>query len=138
MGKVDQGFIVLWMAKHFWKGELSYLGYGSTGKQVRDVLHVHDLFRLLDWQMHHISSVNGNIFNVGGGLSSSVSLFELTELCSSITGNSIPIHPITENRKADIHIYITDNSKVFNYTVWSPQCTIENALQDVFEWLSQN
>jgi CDP-paratose 2-epimerase len=138
MGKVDQGFIVLWMAKHFWKGELSYWGYGGNGKQVRDILHIHDLFRLLDWQMHNFNSVNGNVFNVGGGLTSSVSLLELTTLCSIITGNTIPIQQITLNRKADIPIYISDNSKVNQFTGWSPQYTIENTLKEVFEWLSDN
>lgn len=34
MGKVDQGVIVLWMARHFWKQDLGYFGYGGTGKQV--------------------------------------------------------------------------------------------------------
>ena len=44
MGKIDQGVIVLWMAKHFYKGDLNYVGYGGNGFQSRDVLHVFDLF----------------------------------------------------------------------------------------------
>lgn len=66
MGKVDQGVIVLWVARHFWKGELGYFGYGGQGKQVRDILHVDDLFELVDYQMHNMDKVKGQIFNAGG------------------------------------------------------------------------
>ncbi len=45
MGKVDQGVIVLWMAAHHFKKSLQYIGYGGTGKQVRDFLHVSDLLK---------------------------------------------------------------------------------------------
>jgi CDP-paratose 2-epimerase len=46
MGKVDQGFIVLWMARHLLDGPLAYTGFGGEGSQVRDILHV-DLYDLL-------------------------------------------------------------------------------------------
>ena len=55
MGKVDQGVVVLWVARHFWKKELSYIGYGGEGKQVRDILHINDLFKLIDFQIHNKS-----------------------------------------------------------------------------------
>src|SRR5690606_3523819 len=78
MGKVDQGVVVLWMAKHFWKGKLEYIGYRGEGLQVRDILHVHDLFELIDIQTKGISKYTGSIFNVGGGIEISCSLKELT------------------------------------------------------------
>jgi hypothetical protein len=93
MGKIDQGVIVLWMAKHFWKGNLGYIGYGGLGQQARDVLHVRDLFRLVQWQIFNLALLKGQIFNVGGGLENTVSLAELTDLCSQITGNNITISP---------------------------------------------
>jgi CDP-paratose 2-epimerase len=37
MGKVDQGFVVLWLARHLFGGPLSYMGFGGDGLQVRDV-----------------------------------------------------------------------------------------------------
>jgi CDP-paratose 2-epimerase len=138
MGKVDQGFIVLWLAKHFWKGELSYLGYGGSGKQVRDFLHIKDLFRLIDWQMHNLIEVNAEVFNVGGGLNSSISLKELTKLCQEITGNFVNINSIEENRKADVPLYITDNSKVTDLTGWSPSSSVNETLNDIFQWMKKN
>ena len=54
MGKTDQGVVTLWMAKHYWKQSLKYIGYGGLGKQVRDILHISDLVNLIDYQIHNI------------------------------------------------------------------------------------
>lgn len=138
MGKIDQGVVVLWLAKHYWNQQLSYIGYGGKGKQVRDMLHTDDLFRLIDWQMHHLDAINGEIFNVGGGREISVSLQELTAFCQEITGNKIPIQEVPENRAADIRIYITDNSKVTEKTGWKPQIQPKQILEEIFVWMKEN
>jgi len=135
MGKVDQGVIVLWMAKHFWKGELNYIGYGGTGKQVRDILHIDDLYRLLLSQLANFDKFNGQIFNVGGGNEVSVSLKELTNLCQELTGNKITIHSNLETRSADIPVYITDNSKINNLSGWKPNIDVKTILEDIFVWM---
>lgn len=138
MGKVDQGVVVLWMAKHFWKQKLGYFGYGGAGKQVRDILHVKDLYRLIDFQIHNFDKINNQTFNVGGGTHVSVSLCELTEICRKITGNTIEIESVPENRQADIRIYITDNEKVTNATGWKPETSAEEILTDVYQWIVEN
>ncbi len=135
MGKIDQGVIVLWMAKHFWRGKLSFIGYGGNGHQVRDVLHVRDLFRLLQWQISNLSIQKAQIFNVGGGIENSVSLFELTTLCSAITGNSIEISSNAENRPGDLPIYITDNSMITKFSNWKPEISLKILLDEVYEWI---
>lgn len=138
MGKVDQGVVVLWIARHFWKQKLGYFGYGGTGKQVRDILHIKDLFRLIDWQIHNLDKINGQTFNVGGGNETSVSLLELTEYCHKITGNKISIDSVPENRQADIRIYLTDNTKVTNLTGWKPEISVEEILNDIYFWIREN
>jgi CDP-paratose 2-epimerase len=134
MGKIDQGVIVLWMAKHFWKGRLGYIGYGGLGQQARDVLHVRDLFRLVQWQIANLGLQKGQIFNVGGGLENTVSLAELTELCTQITGKTIEMGSSLENRPGDLPIYITDNSKIMDFSSWKPEITIPTLLQEVHDW----
>jgi CDP-paratose 2-epimerase len=138
MGKIDQGVVVLWVASHYWKKELSYFGYGGKGKQVRDILHVDDLFRLLDDQLHHMEKVNGQLFNVGGGREISLSLKELTDLCQKITGNKIRISEVPEGRQADIRVYITDNSRVHAQTGWRPLKSVEEIISDVYHWIREN
>lgn len=138
MGKIDQGVAVLWAARHFWKQSLSYIGFGGTGKQVRDMLHIHDLYRLLDYQLHHIDRLNGQLFNVGGGAEVSVSLQEMTAVCQQLSNNKIPIQAVTENRPADLQTYITDNTKVTAATGWKPEKNIEAIFTDIFDWIREN
>jgi CDP-paratose 2-epimerase len=138
MGKIDQGVVVLWMAKHFWKKNLSYVGYGGSGKQVRDMIHVKDLFKVVDQQIHQIEKFNGQVFNVGGGRKVSSSLQELTKSCQMITGNKIPIHPIPETRKADVKLYISDIAKINTLTDWTPEILVDEILEDIFLWIKNN
>lgn len=138
MGKVDQGVIVLWAARHFWKNKLGYFGYGGEGKQVRDILHIHDLFRLIDQQIHQIDKFNGTLFNVGGGKEISTSLQELTVICQNISGNHIHFDKVVENRTADLRIYITDNQKITNFAGWKPEISIQNIMEEIFAWIQAN
>ncbi len=138
MGKVDQGVVVLWIAKHFWKKKLQYIGFGGEGKQVRDILHIKDLYNLIDIQINHFDDYNGQTFNVGGGINVSTSLKELTKICQEVTGNSIKINKVKKNRSADIPIYVTDNSKINKKSSWSPKYSIKDIILDTFEWLKQN
>jgi CDP-paratose 2-epimerase len=137
-GKIDQGVIVLWIAKHFWKQELSCFGFGGEGKQVRDILHIKDLFRLIDYEAQNIDQVNGEIFNVGGGREISVSLKELTALCREYTGNTIPINKVSKNRPADVRIYLTDNTKVTKMTGWVPTTSVRHIIEEITEWIKNN
>ena len=101
-------------------------------------MHIDDLVRLIDWQIHHIDQVNGETFNVGGGIDVSFSLLELTELCQEVTGNKIQILPELQTRTADIKIYITDNTKVTSTTGWSPTKSMKDLVQDTYNWMKEN
>ncbi|MBI5354895.1 MAG: NAD-dependent epimerase/dehydratase family protein [Candidatus Aenigmarchaeota archaeon] len=138
MGKVDQGVVALWVAKHHYKKQLSYIGYGGSGKQVRDILHIADLYRLIDIQLKHTEKYNGSVYNVGGGSANSASLAELTKLSEKHTGQKIPISRVSEERKGDIRIYVTDNSKVSKETGWSPKIGVEETIKDIAEWIKDN
>ena len=138
MGKIDQGVMVLWIAKHYFEQQLAYIGYGGTGKQTRDMLHVDDLYRLIDFQLHNLDVVNGEILNAGGGNESSASLQELTKICQEVTGKTIPIREVAENRTADIRLYITDNTKVTALTGWKPEKGMREIVSDIHAWLDAN
>lgn len=138
MGKVDQGVVTLWMARHFWNQSLKYIGYGGLGKQVRDILHIDDLVSLIDFQIHNLDKFHGKVFNAGGGLQSSASLLEMTNICKEITGNKIKIDSVMQNRPADLRIYITDNGKINCLTGWKPTKHIKDIFNDIFFWLKDN
>lgn len=135
MGKVDQGVFALWLAMHYFKRELSYIGWGGQGKQVRDLLHVADLAELLEIQLSNFEKLAGNTYNVGGSVEVSLSLLETTRLCQEITGQTIPVHHVTDNRPADLKLYITDNSRITEATGWQPKRDPRQTLTDIFEWI---
>ena len=135
MGKVDQGFIALWAARHLFGGELNYLGFGGKGHQVRDVLHIDDMCRIISCQINNIDDLSGRTFNVGGGAGNSLSLAELTAKCRDILGREIPIKPVAETAPVDIPWYVTDNREVTAATGWQPEKNIDQLLGDVFTWL---
>jgi CDP-paratose 2-epimerase len=135
MGKVDQGFVVLWMARHLFGGALSYTGFGGDGFQVRDMLHADDLFALLACQAAAMERFDGAVFNAGGGASVSVSLRELTGLCAGVTGRHIQIASHPETRAADIPWYVSDNAAVTSATGWRPQLGVGTILHDIHQWL---
>ncbi|MFP6582817.1 MAG: NAD-dependent epimerase/dehydratase family protein [Candidatus Hydrogenedentota bacterium] len=138
MGKVDQGVVVLWAARHVYGGNLAYIGYEGTGKQVRDILHVNDLLKLIIHQVEHVDELSGELFNVGGGLDISISLQELTTLCAAHSGNSINITSVPEIREMDIPIYITDNTHVTQKTGWTPQTSPDTIVAEIVNWLQKN
>ena len=137
MGKVDQGVFALWMAFHYFQKSLKYIGYGGTGKQVRDFLHIADLLDLIDIQINRIDELKGKTFNVGGGVQNTLSLYETTQLCQKITGNQITIMPVAETRSGDVPIFITDSRKIIQATGWKPQRNAETTLREIYEWIVQ-
>jgi CDP-paratose 2-epimerase len=138
MGKVDQGFIVLWAARHLFGGPLSYVGFGGEGLQVRDVLHVADLCDLVRLQIADMSRYDGGTFNVGGGRDRSVSLRELTAMCRERAGRTIPLGSIETTNAADVPYYTTDNGQISAVSGWTPRRGPGDVLDDVFAWLGEH
>jgi CDP-paratose 2-epimerase len=137
MGKIDQGVFALWMVNHYFNKPLKYIGHGGSGKQLRDFLHVADLLDLLDLQIQNLDDLQGQTFNVGGGATNTLSLYETTQLCQEITGHQIPIEAIPETRLGDIPIFVTDSRKIEKITGWHPQRDAKRTLVDIYEWINK-
>ncbi len=138
MGKVDQGVVVLWLARHFFGGNLSYIGFGGSGKQVRDLLHVADLADLVILQLQNIKQHRGQIYNVGGGKENSISLLELTNICKKLTSKEIKIGVDNNERHGDLPWFVTDSRKVKEVTNWKPKRTIDFTLHEIYKWIENN
>jgi len=135
MGKVDQGVVALWVLRHFLGKPLKYIGYGGTGKQVRDVLHVADLCELVEEQITGFDRWDGWLGNVGGGLEISTSLQELTAVCRRVIGREVPVGAEPENRQADLRIFLADCTRLFERTGWRPKRGVAQIVTDIFEWV---
>lgn len=135
MGKVDQGVITLWVARHYFGRPLRYTGFGGHGKQVRDILHVRDLFDLVQLQLEEPELWDGRVYNIGGGVEMSISLRELTEICVREIGRTVPIASIPETSDVDLRIYVTDASKAEADFGWRPTHSPTQIVRDIRVWI---
>lgn len=138
MGKIDQGIVAYWMSQHVFHRPLKYIGFEGEGKQVRDILDIDDVFSLIKIQLADMGRFNGKTYNAGGGLSNSLSLKELTVHCQKLTGNTVSIKQVMEERLGDVRIYITDNSKITIDSEWAPKKSINQTLEEVYRWIIDN
>jgi CDP-paratose 2-epimerase len=138
MGKTDQGFVLLWIARHHWGLPLQYTGFGGLGDQVRDVLHVYDLCDLVTLQLEQMDHVKGRTFNAGGGRNNSTTLRGFTQLAAEVTGKRMDVGSDANDRLGDVKYYVTDNTHVTQVTGWSPQRDLRTVFSDSFAWLIQH
>ncbi|HTQ53067.1 MAG TPA: NAD-dependent epimerase/dehydratase family protein [Bryobacteraceae bacterium] len=135
MAKTDQGVIALWMAAHYFRRSLSYIGFDGSGRQVRDFLHIDDFCDLLLEQIGNFETYKGRLFNVGGGFEFSLSLKETTRLCEEITGNRLSIAEVAQTRPADVRIYYTNHGRLTAVKGWRPARDARATLTDIFGWI---
>lgn len=138
MGKVDQGFVALWVAGHIYGLPLKYIGYSGSGKQVRDIMHPYDLYTLLKIQLKDIGIYTGKVFNVGGGLSNSVSLREMTDICRLVTGSRTAIEPVSDCRAGDVRMFISDSTRIESLSGWTPARTVRDISEETARWMTDN
>jgi CDP-paratose 2-epimerase len=116
-GTEDQG----WVA-HFLYSALErrpVVIYGD-GRQVRDVLCVHDLLQAFEATRRNLPATAGQVYNVGGGAANSVSLLELIDMIEQLTGCRLQ-YATEPGRPGDQLVYVTDSSKLYRHTGWRPE-----------------
>ena len=137
-GKQDQGFVSLWMGKHFFKKKLSYIGFGGRGFQVRDILHIQDACEIIFLQIKRLKKINNTVFNIGGGHKNMISLKKLTLKCEKLTNNKIHISKVPKTSVLDVPYFVTDNTKISNFYNWKPSLSVDMLLNDIYRWLKKN
>ena len=135
MAKADQGVVAYWVAAHCLHRGLKYIGFGGTGKQVRDFLHIDDFCDLVLDQVANFDAYAGRHWNVGGGVDNSLSLREATSLCREVTGRSVDVAATSENRPADLRLYITDHRAVTAVRGWHPRRDARRTIGDIAAWI---
>jgi CDP-paratose 2-epimerase len=96
---------------------------------------VADLIDLIGTQLDRLADLDGRVFNVGGGLGSSLSLCETTAACRRVVGRSVPVGSVPETREGDVRVYVTDNAAVTAETGWAPRRAPDQVLADTHAWV---
>jgi len=105
----------------------------GDGKQVRDLLHADDAVRCYLAAADHIDSARGQAFNIGGGMSNSLSLLELFARLEQKLGVSLTYTKLPW-RTSDQRFFVADIRKAQQYLRWSPQVTSDQGIDAVVSW----
>ena len=129
-GNEDQGWVAHFLYSALENRPLTIYG---DGRQVRDVLCVHDLVRAFEKVSEQIEKTAGQIYNVGGGARNSVSLLEVIEEIERLTGKRVR-YKSQRTRPGDQLFYVTDFGKLQKHTGWKPQINVRQTLEAIYEW----
>lgn len=107
------------------------------GKQVRDVLYISDIVSALNKMIEKIDVIKGQVFNISGGPTNTLSVLELLKLLEELTGNKEKsiINPM---RQADKVVMYLDISKAESILGWKPQVGKAEGIAKLLKWLGGN
>ena len=133
-GTEDQGWISWFINRIIHKKRIRIFG---NGKQIRDILHVDDLSRLIFMIMIHKKKCSGEAFNIGGGKSNQISLIGLIKRLEKILKikSKITFH---KERYGDQKKFVNELKKIKKYSNWEPKITIESGLKRYLSWFIEN
>jgi CDP-paratose 2-epimerase len=111
--------------------------YGD-GKQVRDVLHVHDLIGAYEAAVDNIDEVAGKIYNLGGGPENTMSIWtEFGSILEKLLEEEIPVK-WDDWRAGDQKVIICNISKAEKELGWKPTIGVEEGLRGLYNWVVKN
>lgn len=108
----------------------------GNGKQVRDLLYSNDMVDLYVTASKNIDKLNGQAFNIGGGMKNSFSLLELLKFIETEIGIKLSYEKI-EKRESDQKVFVADYSKINKLLNWEPQVSKEEGVIKMLEWVNK-
>jgi nucleoside-diphosphate-sugar epimerase/intein/homing endonuclease len=133
-GIEDQGWIA-WFCVAATTGK-PFTVFGD-GKQIRDTLWVADLVDAYERAIERISTVSGEVFNVGGGPGNTLSLNQLVAILDRAFGKSFN-PPFADWRPGDQRVFVADVRKAERLLGWKPKVKTAEGVQKLLDWVREN
>jgi len=134
-GTEDQGWVAHFIISALTGRPITIYG---NGKQVRDVLFVDDLVRAFRLAVDKIDKAGGEVFNIGGGPSNTMSVWaEFGELVTKLSGRNISVN-FDDWRPGDQPCYVSCIQKASELLEWRPLIDKETGVRRLWEWASSN
>lgn len=108
----------------------------GNGKQVRDLLHVTDAVRCYLRAHEYIQRVEGQVFNIGGGIENSMSVLELLEELSARLNVQLNVHHLPW-RTDDQRYFVADITRAAKLLGWAPTVSKQQGLDEVLATLEK-
>lgn len=133
-GMVDQGWVAYLTMRALFDKPITIYG---DGKQVRDVLYMGDLARAYEAAIESASKNSGEIFNMGGGPTNTLSLLEFLDFLAPRLGKKLDIS-FSDWRPGDQKVYISDIAKAQTQLNWTPTVNFEQGFNEMLAWMEAN
>jgi CDP-paratose 2-epimerase len=134
-GNEDQGWVAHFMIAAKRGEPITIFG---NGKQVRDVLFVEDLVRAFRLAAEKIDVTAGQIYNIGGGPSNTMSIWsEFGNYLEDLSGAHIPV-TYSDWRPGDQPCYVSDIRKAELEMGWKPEVDLRSGIRRLWDWVSMN
>jgi CDP-paratose 2-epimerase len=130
-GTEDQGWLAHFLLTALRGEKLTIYG---DGRQVRDALFVDDAVDAWLALLDHIDVTRGRVFNLGGGPENSVSLLELVDLITELTGREVG-YGFADWRPGDQPWYVSDFGALSSAVGWKPSTPLRTGLVSLERWL---
>ncbi len=133
-GIEDQGWVA-WFCLAATRGQ-RFTIFGD-GRQIRDTLWIDDLIDAYTTALDRIDYVRGEVFNIGGGPSNTLSLLELVAILESHFGR--PMAPgFADWRPGDQRVFVADIRKAGRLLDWSPRVATADGVARLLGWIGSN
>lgn len=137
---VDQGWIG-WFCQQAMEAKLgrlrSPLTISGNGKQVRDVLYADDMIGFYYGALAKSELIQGQVFNLGGGMDNSLSLIELFEILSDEIGLELTYESLPP-RASDQKVFVADIQKAERLIGFRPRVGKLDGIRHMVEWLGEH
>ena len=134
-GIEDQGWVAWFIIAAVMGRNITIYG---DGKQVRDILHVHDLIQAYDLAVEKIDTARGQVYNLGGGPSNVMSIWaEFQPKLEALLGKNIETGS-GDWRPGDQRVFYADISKAKKELGWEPKINVDKGVNMLFEWVQAN
>lgn len=134
LGVEDQGWVAWFSIAGMLDKTITLFG---DGKQVRDILHVHDLIEAYKLAIANPEKVKGKIYNVGGGPEFSLSLLELLSHLENYLNKPVT-RKFSDWRPGDQPVYISNIRSINKDLGWQPKIAPQEGLKHMLSWITDN
>lgn len=129
----EQGWIGYFINEVLNKRKINISG---NGKQVRDILYSSDMARLYLQVPKYIDKMQGNAYNIGGGVENSLSIIELFEILEELTGIEI-LYSTNPSRISDQKVFIANLTKLKKHMPFSIKINKIDGIKKMIEWVRE-
>jgi CDP-paratose 2-epimerase len=132
-GTEDQGWVAHFLFRAAQGAPITLYG---DGMQVRDVLFVDDLVDAFLAAERGIEKISGQAFNIGGGVSNTLSLLELVDRIGLLMG-APPAVSFSAWRPGDQRYYVSSTRAFGEATGWFPKISVREGIERLHRWVRE-